>query len=113
MVTLSSAQNIDRLVTCYRAALRSGRDLVMDLYTAEVAAATGLATIQNRSGLAASKVFLPQRQRMRVVTSGEFARTDRVRPYRIYPEQTKVDPSRYLFVGRTKARCTACCATKS
>ena len=45
VVTLSSAQNIDRLVTCYRAALRSGRELVMDLYTAEVAAATGLATI--------------------------------------------------------------------
>ena len=100
VVTLSSAQNIDRLVTCYRAALRSGRELVMDLYTAEVAAATGLATIpKTGADWPRVKVFLPQRQRMRVVTSGEFARTDRVRPYRIYPEQTKVDPSRYLFVG--------------
>lgn len=31
-----SAQNIDRTVTLYRAALRSGRELVIDLYTAEI-----------------------------------------------------------------------------
>ena len=31
-----SAQNIDRTVTLYRAALKSGRTLVIDLYTAEV-----------------------------------------------------------------------------
>lgn len=31
-----SAQNLDRTVTLYRAALRSGRTLVVDLYTAEV-----------------------------------------------------------------------------
>ncbi|REJ46833.1 MAG: MBL fold metallo-hydrolase [Microcystis flos-aquae DF17] len=31
-----SAQNIDRTVTLYRAAVRSGRTLVVDLYTAEV-----------------------------------------------------------------------------
>jgi glyoxylase-like metal-dependent hydrolase (beta-lactamase superfamily II) len=36
-----SAQNVDRLVTLYRAARRGGRTFVMDLYTASVAAATG------------------------------------------------------------------------
>jgi ribonuclease J len=40
-LVVSSAQNIDRLVTIYRAALQSGRDLVMDPYTADVARATG------------------------------------------------------------------------
>ncbi len=34
---LSSAQNLDRLVTVFRATLRSGRTLVADLYTASVA----------------------------------------------------------------------------
>jgi ribonuclease J len=41
VVVLASAQNIDRLVTVYRATLRADRDLVVDLYTADIAAATG------------------------------------------------------------------------
>lgn len=36
-----SAQNTDRLVTLYRAALQADRDFVMDLYTATMAWATG------------------------------------------------------------------------
>ena len=36
VATFSSAQNIDRLVTVYRAARRAGRTLVVDLYTATV-----------------------------------------------------------------------------
>jgi ribonuclease J len=31
-----SAQNVDRTVTLYRACLKAGRTLVVDLYTAEV-----------------------------------------------------------------------------
>lgn len=100
VVTLTSAQNIDRVVTCYRAALRSGRELVMDLYTAEVAAATGLATIpQPGKTWPRVRVYLPHRQRMRVVKSGEFARTENVRPFRIYPEEIKANPAGYLFAG--------------
>ncbi len=38
VVALGSAQNLDRLVTVYRAAKRAGRRLGIDLYTAEVAA---------------------------------------------------------------------------
>jgi ribonuclease J len=38
-----SPQNIDRVVTMFRAAKRSGRRLVLDLYAAEVAGATGRA----------------------------------------------------------------------
>jgi ribonuclease J len=39
-MVFASGQNIDRLVTIYRAALRSGRCLTLDLYTAEILAAT-------------------------------------------------------------------------
>lgn len=39
-MVFASGQNIDRLVTIYRAALKSGRRLIMDLYTSEVLAAT-------------------------------------------------------------------------
>ena len=40
VVTFGSMQNLDRLVTVYRAAKRSGRELIVDLYGATVAAAT-------------------------------------------------------------------------
>lgn len=45
VAVFSSAQNLDRLVTVFRAARRSGRTLVVDLYTATVAAATGPSTV--------------------------------------------------------------------
>ena len=40
-LVLASAQNLDRLVTVYRAARRARRTLVVDLYTATLARATG------------------------------------------------------------------------
>lgn len=53
VLIVSSAQNIDRLGTIYRAALRAGRDLVVDLYGASIAKATGNPNIpQTRTGLA-------------------------------------------------------------
>lgn len=80
-----SAQNIDRLVTLYRAALRSDRDLMMDLYTAGIAAATGRSTIP-QAGWDRVRVFVPQSQRIRVKRAGAFERVRDVRASRIYPE---------------------------
>ncbi len=39
-LVFASGQNIDRLVTIYRAALKTNRQLVLDLYTSEILAAT-------------------------------------------------------------------------
>jgi len=39
-MVFASGQNVDRLVTIYRAALKSGRCLIMDIYTAEILAST-------------------------------------------------------------------------
>ncbi|WP_424022422.1 MBL fold metallo-hydrolase [Microbacterium sp.] len=49
VVVLSSPQNIDRAVTAYRAALRAGRDVAVDLYSADVLEATGRPTIPSRA----------------------------------------------------------------
>ena len=46
----ASAQNIDRMVTIFRAAKRTGRVLVIDLYTAVVLEATEGTRSRNRSG---------------------------------------------------------------
>lgn len=53
-----SAQNIDRTVTLYRACLRSGRTLVVDLYTAEVLELLADAGRLPRAGWANLKVVI-------------------------------------------------------
>ena len=86
VLALYSPQNIDRLVTIYRACLRSGRDLVIDLYTAAIAAATGQDTIP-RADWDRVRVYLPRSQRVKVIREQAFDRTEAVRPHRIYPEE--------------------------
>jgi ribonuclease J len=65
VLAVYSPQNIDRLVSIYRAAIRSGRDLVLDLYGAAIAAATGRETIP-QAHWERVRVYLPNRQRAKV-----------------------------------------------
>jgi ribonuclease J len=88
VLAMFSPQNIDRLVTIYRAARRAGRDLVIDLYTAAIAAATGRDTIP-QADWDAVRVYLPQAQRRRVIAAKAFDRTEVVRSRRIYPEELR------------------------
>jgi ribonuclease J len=101
-VVVSSAQNIDRLVTVYRAARRAGRTLLIDLYTAAVVQAIGRPTLP-QPGFPALGVFIPRRQRVRVKESGEFDRTRDVRPFRVFPEQLLTDPARYVVLTGSSA----------
>jgi ribonuclease J len=94
-----SPQNVDRLVTLYRAAIRSGRDFVMDLYAATIAAATGLSTIP-QAEWERVRVYLPKAQRSRVIREGAFARTDAVRPRRIFPEELAARPGELVLSCR-------------
>ncbi len=82
---ISSAQNIDRLVTVYRACKRSGRTLVTDLYTATLALAIGRPSIP-QPGFPDYKVYIPNRQRVLVKQSGEFDRLEFIRDCRVFPE---------------------------
>lgn len=50
VLLLYSPQNIDRLVTLFRAAKRAGRLFVLDLYAATITAATGRDSIPQSSG---------------------------------------------------------------
>ena len=56
----TSSQNIDRLVTVFRAAKRSGRVLIVDLYTAVVLEATGRDSIP-QAGWPEVRLYIPQR----------------------------------------------------
>jgi ribonuclease J len=100
VVVLASAQNIDRLVTVYRATLRADRDLVVDLYTADIAAATGRPSIPAVSDdWPRVHVYAPLRQRVRVKDSGQFERVDRVRDRRLYPEQLRERAGQLVLFG--------------
>ena len=95
VAVFGSAQNLDRLVTVYRAAKRSGRQLVIDLYGATVAAATR-ATIP-QPGFDALRVYVPNRQRVLVKQSREFDRVERIRPHRVFLEEVAARPERFVF----------------
>ena len=94
-----SPQNVDRLVTMFRAAIKSGRELVLDLYGATIAAATGLATIP-QSTWDRVRVYLPRSQRARVIKRAEFARTKSVRAARIYPEELRARSGELIMLFR-------------
>ena len=94
-----SPQNIDRLVTVFRACRRAGRTLVVDLYTDTVAWATGRGTIP-RAGFPGLRVYVPQSQRVRVKESRQFSRVNRIRRQRIYPEQLAQNPGKYAVIFR-------------
>jgi ribonuclease J len=114
-----SGQNIDRLVTLYRAALKANRSLVLDLYGAAVAAATEHASIPHVApDWDRVLVYVPQKQRVRVKESGQFHRVDSLGRRRLFPEDlgpragSLVLTFRYSMMRELEAaRCLegACC----
>jgi ribonuclease J len=101
-VVFASAQNIDRLVTTYRAARRSGRTLALDLYTATVTRATGRATIPHPA-THDLRVYVPNRQRLLVKSSGEFHRTRSVSPYRVFLDELGARRSQFALLAQPSA----------
>lgn len=95
VVVFGSAQNLDRLVTVYRAAKKSGRELVVDLYGATVAAATRETIPQ--PDFPSLRVYVPQRQRVLVKESGEFERVNKIREQRVFAEELAATPERFVF----------------
>ena len=99
VLALYSPQNIDRLVTLYRAALRSDRVFVMDLYAAAITAATGRATIP-QAAWDRVRVYLPRSQKRRIIRAGAFERTEAIRARRIYPEELREQAAQLVMLFR-------------
>jgi ribonuclease J len=98
VATLSSAQNIDRLVTVFRAARRSGRTLVVDLYTATIASRLGRSSIP-QPGFDGLRVYVPERQRRLVRQSGEFERVATIAGVRAFVDELATLRGRVAFLG--------------
>jgi ribonuclease J len=79
----ASAQNIDRVVSIYRACKRTGRTLVLDLYAMEVLAATGNAHVP-QPGWPNLAIYIPEYQRRHIARTKRFDLVDRYKSARIF-----------------------------
>lgn len=94
-----SGQNIDRLVTVFRAAKRSGRQLIVDMYAAHVLDATQKASIP-QAKWKELRVFLPQGEKRRIKNQEAYKVSDQYRPYRIFPEHLAEVTARSVMLFR-------------
>ena len=95
----TSSQNIDRIVTVFRAAKRAERRLLIDLYTAVVLEATGRSTIP-QSHWGDVGLYVPFRQRLHVKEHKLFGDLRRHSANRVYPEDLAALGERSVMLFR-------------
>jgi ribonuclease J len=98
-----SGQNIDRLVTIYKACRKTGRQFVIDMYTAEILRVTGNPKLP-QAAWRGIKVFLPTSQRNQIKRHGAYKITKPYEASRIYPEQLAGEASRSVMLFRPSMR---------
>ena len=98
----TSSQNIDRLVTIFRAAKRAGRLLLIDLYTAVVLEATGRSSIP-QSHWDDVRLYIPQRQRVVIKEKGLFDDLERHGTNRVFPKDLPGLAGRAVMLFRPMA----------
>ena len=79
-------QNIDRIVTIFRACKQPGRQFIIDLYTAEILRATGNPNVPQGTWEGVL-VYVPEAQRRQVKRQAVFDLIERYRQQRIFPER--------------------------
>jgi ribonuclease J len=95
----ASAQNIDRVVSLYRACKRTGRTLLLDLYALEVLAATGKDSIPAAHWDNVA-VYVPDYQRRHIARTEQFELVDRYKLHRIYRDTLAPMASRAVMLFR-------------
>jgi ribonuclease J len=81
-----SGQNIDRIVTVFKACRRAGRQFIVDMYAAEILRATGNERLP-QAGWEGVRVFLPESQKWRIKSERAFDIPKPYHPFRIFPER--------------------------
>lgn len=95
----TSGQNIDRLVTVFKACKKSGRTLILDMYTAEILQATGNPKLP-QAAWDGIKVFLPESQKRQIKRRRLFSITKQYARSRIYPGQLSEAASKAVMLFR-------------
>ena len=94
-----SSQNIDRIVSIMRASKRTGRKLVIDLYTAVVLEATGNTKLP-QSDWSDVVLMIPQSQRVKIKRNAWFDLLKQHSRNRIFREKIHANPERYTLLFR-------------
>ncbi|KRG56154.1 MULTISPECIES: MBL fold metallo-hydrolase [Stenotrophomonas] len=95
----TSAQNIDRIVSIFRASRRCGRQVVMDLYAATILEATGNLNIP-QSDWSDVKLYVPHRQRLQIKQGSLFELLKRHSKHRIFIEDLAEIPMKSTLLFR-------------
>lgn len=95
----TSSQNIDRIVTVFRAAKRTGRVMIIDLYTATVLSATGRESIP-QSHWDEVRLYVPHSQRVHIKKNRLFDDLHRHKRNRIFREDLLADADRAVMLFR-------------
>ena len=95
----ASAQNIDRIVTLFRAARRTGRRLLLDLYTAAVLEATGHSAIP-QSDWTGVALYVPEWQKKQIIRKACFELLDRHKKQRVFPDRLAAEAPRSVLLFR-------------
>jgi len=95
----TSAQNIDRVVSIMRASKKTGRKLIIDLYTAVILEATGNENIP-QSDWKDVVLMIPQSQRVKIKKNAWFDLLKQHSSERIFEEHLKIAPEKYTLLFR-------------
>lgn len=95
----TSSQNIDRIVTIFRACKKAEKTLVIDLYTAVVLEATGNKNIP-QSDWPQVAVYIPQRQRVQIKNNKWFDILKRHSKNRIFIKTLKEKSNKSVLLFR-------------
>ncbi|MCH7500123.1 MAG: MBL fold metallo-hydrolase [Nitrospinae bacterium] len=98
-IVWSSSQNIDRLVTIFKACRKTKRQFIIDLYTAEILRATGNDKLPQWDWEGV-RVFLPKPQKYRIMKEGLFDLAKGYKKSRIYPENLAKEASKSVMLFR-------------
>tara|TARA_E500000305_G_scaffold110195_1_gene117395 strand:+ start:1297 stop:2547 length:1251 start_codon:yes stop_codon:yes gene_type:complete len=101
VLTCFSAQNVDRFVTFFKAALRSGRTFVVDAYAANMIDALGLVSLPAMTMHKSVRVFLPSSQKRMILRGERFDLIDRYRTNRIFADAIAATPEKFVMMFRT------------
>lgn len=95
----ASGQNIDRVVSIMRASKRSGRVLLIDLYTAVVLAATENVNIP-QSHWPEVALFVPHSQRVKILKNKWFDTLKKHSSNRVFIEMVSQNPKKFTLLFR-------------
>ena len=98
-----SGQNIDRLVTVFKAAKQCRRQFIIDMYTAHILKSTENSNLP-QAHWDGVRVFLPEFQKRRIKRQHDFDVADLYKPYRIYPEHLAAAAKNSVMLFRPSMR---------